>query len=200
MQIIHPSGRRLRTAFVGALALVVGACSTYGTPLEGIFGEATPPSCPDVRILSKAVSKTNFVDTSGRDLTDIDAEARLADFQALCLEDIDGETGVGNVTVELTTAFQAVKGPANRTGSSSFSYFVTLIDEEQNILSKNVFDVGVGFEGNTFRKIVFDEPVILKIPIKPPLRGAMFSVYIGMQLSEEDLRYNERVGQTLLDG
>lgn len=198
---LAPSTLVSRRPLITALMVVMlSACSTYGTPLEGMFGESTPPSCPDVRILAKAVSKTKFIDTSGRDVTDIDSEARLADFQALCVEDIDKDTGVGNVTVELTTAFQAARGPANTSGKAQFPYFVSLIDEERNIISKNVFEVAIGFERNAFKTTVFDEPVVLKIPISPPQRGSMFSIYIGMQLTEDDLQYNERIGASLLDG
>lgn len=189
-----------KTVLAGVLSAGVAACSTSGTPFEGMFGDVLPPSCPDVRILAQAVSNTQFVEGAGRDLTDINAEARLADFQALCQEETDDETGIGTVTVELTTAFVAVRGPANQTRDASFPYFVSLIDEEQNVISKNVFDVVIDFQGNAFRTTVFDEPVVLRIPIRPPLRGSMFSIYLGMQLTEEDLRYNDRIGPTLLDG
>lgn len=187
-----------RIAAFGAALLLV-ACSTDNTPFEGMFGEGSaPPSCPDVRILAAATTLTQFADDGGRDLTDIVAEARLDEFQANCIQDVDPETGVGTVTVEVSPGIEAARGPANRDGTATFPYFVSITDAERNILNKQVFRMTVAFERNSFRQKSFDIPVSLNIPIKPPLSGSSYIVYLGMQLTEQDIDYNNRVGPALL--
>lgn len=189
----------LRRVAAISMAIVLAACSTDNTPFEGIFGEGTaPPSCPDVRILAAATTMTQFAGDGGQDLTDIVAEARLAEFDANCIQDVDPETGIGMVTVEISPGIEAARGPANRDGTATFPYFVSITDTERNILNKQVFNVTVVFERNAFRVRSFDRPVSLNIPIKPPVTGASYIVYLGLQLTEGDIEYNTRVGPALL--
>lgn len=187
-----------RRAFITLAVLTLAGCSTAGTPFEGMFSDPTPPSCPDVRILGGASTQTQFAAGGGQDLTDITAEARFTSFNANCIEDIDPDTGIGTITVELNARFDVVRGPANSTGTATFPYFVTVTDREQNVINKNVFNMNVGFQRNAFRVKALDDTVALVIPIRGERKGADFIVYLGLQLTELDLEYNRRIGPALL--
>lgn len=187
--------------FVTAACLMVAACSTDGGPFEGMFGDPPlPPKCPSVRILQEAASVTVFTDGPGRDLTDVIAEGKIEDFFARCLYDVDDETGEGEVAVELSVTIEAARGPANTEGEAVFPYFVSITDKDRTVLNKSVFGLDVRFAKNAFRVLRQDEPILLRIPLSPPQKGDQFSIYIGLQLTPEQLEYNKRNLPALLDG
>jgi len=203
LHMFSPKRRARALSAVAALCavLLVGACDTEGTPLEGMFGDAPlPPKCPTVKILREAIRVTQFKDDVGRDLTDVTGEARIADFSARCLYSVDDETGKGEVGVELTVAMEVARGPANDAGIADFPYFVSITDKQKNILTKRVVPFHVQFKKNAFQLALIDQPLLLRIPIKPPTKGDAFLIYIGLQLTPEQLDYNAKNSPALLGG
>lgn len=201
MPSIHRSRTR-RPATTGRLLaaiLVLGLGACAGQNLAGVFGGRTlPPDCPDVRILSDAATHTRFADGDGRDLTDIVAEARLDGFQANCREKIDARTKSREVTLELAAIFDVIRGPASTGNAATFQYFVAITDLDRNVLGKEVFDLPVSFERNSFRSTVQDTSVVLLIPMAPSDSGSSYLVYLGLQLSDRDLDHNRKIGPALL--
>lgn len=196
-----PGIRRFAGLWAVCASLLLAACSTDGTPFEGMFGDPPlPPRCPKVRVLQEAAGVTQFIDGPGRDLTDVVAEARIADFQARCLYDVDDETGEGEVAVEIRVGIEAARGPADSDGRAEFPYFVSIADEDRNVLTKSVFRMPFRFTANAFRLVKFDEPLLLRIPIEPPQRGDRYLIYIGLQLTREEYEYNKNNMPSLLGG
>ena len=85
--------------------------------------------------------------------------------------------------------FEVIRGPANETRNGQFNYYVAIANSEGSILAKKVFNTGFEFEGNRNR-IGGLEELTQKIPLRPGERGEDFEIYVGFQLSPEQLDYN----------
>jgi hypothetical protein len=161
-------------------ALLLAACSS---------GESTlAPPCPTIVIVQELASLTQFKPGEGRDLTDVVLEGKITGFDGFCETDLDKDIAQA-VEVELRVVFTAARGPANTDRKGSYSYFVALADREGDTVQKHVFDSTVEFPGNRNRVAPFEE-LTLKVPLKPGESGANYTVYVGFQLTPEQLDYN----------
>lgn len=169
----------------GSLALVLAfALAACNRPPEG-----PPPPCPQILVPRETASATQFAEGPGRDLTDVVFEARVDRFSGFCETDIDYDDKTGEVEVELYLFFDAVRGPANTSRQGKLSYYVAIADKEENILQRRVFDSDVVFEGNRHRLQVREE-LTQTIPLSAGQLGDDFRIYVGLQLSEEQLEFN----------
>ena len=94
--------------------------------------------------------------------------------------------------VQLAPVFTLNRGAANTDRKADFTYFVSVV-RDQEILSKQLFEIESTFPGNRSRIVVKDDdpPVTIDIPL--PYRGAEqeFEVLVGFQLTAEELRHNQ---------
>ncbi len=168
--------------------LAVAALATGCTPL---MLEERP--CPTINILSDAASVTRFRDGPGRDIIDVAYEGEIRDILAAkCEHDIDKDSGEGLLTVKFSLVIGAGLGPAADDRKPAFDYFVSITDGSFNILQKEPFRFPVEFPGNRTRVTAEDEKVTLDIPLKAGQDGRDFEIFIGFQLSQEQLEYNRR--------
>lgn len=175
-----------RLAALAAAGLLAGACT--------VFESAPPPPCPEVVQVEGASNITKFVDGPGRDLIDVLFEGGINDATGLCEYDVDDETGAGTLAVEMTVALDLGRGPANRDRRAQVGYFIAITDTERNILNKQNFQGSVEFPGNKTKLVWLDEPVYLSIPLKGGQTGRDFLIFVGFDVSEEELRFNrERI-------
>ena len=190
----------LRKLFIGlGMAFFVSACSDIKVPdLNPFSKDVPPPSCPSVRVLGDAKTITKFREGEGRDLIDILFEGKLLDISGACAYEIDNETLEGILTMEVAPVIAASRGPADRTRTAGFEYFVALFDDKRTLLSKETFAVRVSFAGNVTRLAVKDEPVLLEVPLKEALKGGAYEVIVGFTLNKEELHYNRRRGRSAL--
>ena len=166
---------------------------------EKIIGKALP--CPRVSILADAATITRFKEGAGRDLIDVDFKGALTEFRGSCGYDIDEYTDSGTMSIDLAVAMDLERGPANRSREIGVEYFISVTDSSKRVLNKEIFDVKVTFPGN--RTVLTwsedpDKPIILTIPLKAGERGRDFNIFVGFQLSPEELLYNRRRGRTNL--
>lgn len=181
----HPSRRHRGAIIAVALSLltpaVLSACS------GGVFGggEEERP-CPPVRIDKTASTLTQFRPDGGRDLTDMTLQAELVGYQGTCQYDDDDRV----VEVEVTLAFTAVLGPGARAREQSFRYFVAIPRYFPNPVGKRVFDARLVFPDNTDRIRYVGEELRLRLPLDLGESGAAYPVYLGFQLTPEELEYN----------
>ena len=98
--------------------------------------------------------------------------------------------------MEITLIMRATNGPAARPGPIILPYFVSVTDAEKNVLNKAAFEVAVDFPKTRSRQLVTDAPVKLEIPIAKGQTGAEYGIFIGYQLTREELQYN-RSGRTI---
>jgi hypothetical protein len=96
------------------------------------------------------------------------------------------------LTANFSLVIGAGIGPAADDRKTVFDYFVSVTDESLNILQKEFFRFPVEFPGNRTRITVEDEKVALDIPLKAGQDGSHFEIFIGFQLSQEQLEYNRR--------
>lgn len=183
------------TALLAGTAVVLLA--TLATTACSMFDKTPPPPCPDVSVLGDAAHVTKFVDGPGRDLIDVRYEGDIADASGSCNYDINKETKAGTLDVEMTVAMDLSRGPAEHGGTVPVSYFVAITGKDKQILNKQHFSADVTFPPNTSELAWRDEPVYLSIPLKAGETGDDFQVFVGYDLSQDELQYNrKRVGVT----
>ena len=149
---------------------------------------ALAPQCPHIIIVKDTAEFTAFRPGPGRDLTDVVLDARINGFDGECETDLESNRSV-KVTVDLQLIFEATRGPANKTREGNFSYYVAIANRRGNIIAKKVFDTELEFEGNRNR-IGGVEELTQEIPLRPDELGEDFDIFVGFQLSPEQLDYN----------
>ncbi len=164
--------------------LSLAACAGAGTNVSG------GPPCPNVAVIGDMSVVTKFRPGLGRDLTDVILEARITDYDGSCDTDMNEGAG-GEVQVEMRLMIEIERGPANAERRGVFQYFIAIGDRERNILAKEVFTTEVAFEGNRNRMTTVEELTQI-IPLRQGEFGDDYSIYVGFQLSEDELLYNRR--------
>lgn len=164
------------------LAVLLGGCEN---PKDII-----PPVCPKASILHEASTLTRFKEGAGRDLIDVDFEAEITSISGECGYDIDDDTGIGNIEMRVRARFEFIRGPANIDSTVNFDYFVVLTDVASEVISKQMFPFESDFWTNRTVITDRDAPVDLIIPVKSGQNGEDFLVYVGFQLSRDELQYN----------
>lgn len=168
------------------LIMTLAACGSFNP-----FREAKPEPCPRITILKNTASQTVFKEGEGRDLIDVIHEASLVNVYSACIYDVDYDSRAGTITMQVAPEVQAMRGPANSTKKAEFEYFVALVDDNEKILNKSIFPMMIGFPGNLTRnQIREEEPVNITIPTDGSKDGEDYEVYVGMQLTAEQMEYN----------
>jgi hypothetical protein len=90
----------------------------------------------------------------------------------------------------MSAQFIATRGPADRTRKAPFSYFVAIADNDDNVLARQNFDTTIAFPGTQTRNGV-EEDIDQLIPIKTGQQGSDFHIYIGFNLTPEEIAYNQ---------
>ena len=173
-----PSRIAILLAALAATVLVAGCDQT----------RRQPPACPAIVVVGETAELTQFRPGPGRDLTDVVAEGRIDRFDGFCETDRNRD-GTGEVSVELQVFVVIARGPANTTRTASYEYFVAIADTSERILAKQTFSADVAFEDNRNRLTAF-ETLEQKIPLAVNQDGGAFTVYIGFQLTPDQLAYN----------
>ncbi len=146
----------------------------------------TPPPCPPVYIMSDAAKITKYRSGGGRDLTDVEMEGEVVAFKGDCVYDAKG----GEVTLQL--AFELRRGPAAAGRTLDVTYFVAVPKFYPAPEAKGVFTFPVTFPDTVDRIRVTDEEVSLRLPVRTKELIDNYEVYIGFQMSPEELEMSRR--------
>lgn len=96
-----------------------------------------------------------------------------------------------NMIVDLDIIFHAATGPqaANDSGRASFSYpyFMAITDENNAILTKEIFAASIKFD-HGWVEATHEESLRQLIPMQEA--GREYRIMVGFQLNEEELAYN----------
>ncbi len=179
---------RLRTA-AAALALAIGLSACADGRLPWTSRSIVQP-CPDYRVLADAARLTRFRPGPGRDLTDIDFEVQVVDVLLGCETDVSKKTLAGEMEVDVALAFAVARGPANRTRSADFAYFISVTDLNKKVLYREEFGISAVFPGNRSRRQVNSEPIILQLPLSKELDSKKYLIFAGLKLTRDELRFN----------
>ncbi len=169
--------------------------------------------CPGLSVLRDAATITKFRPGGGRSEADIIYQGEITDARITCVHDLRKPKKTGNfmtdmlaraapppqdgtMKMEIILIMRATNGPAARPGPIILPYFVSVTDAEKNVLNKAAFEVAVDFPKTRSRQLVTDAPVKLEIPIAKGQTGAEYGIFIGYQLTREELQYN-RSGRTI---
>jgi hypothetical protein len=165
---------------LATLGLLLAACS--GPVFER---EETRP-CPPVRMEATTADLTRFRPGPGRDLTDVVLEAELTGYQGECQYDDDARS----VRVDLVLAFSASLGPAATDRQQAFEYYVAIPRFYPDPKGKQVFESTIVFPENTNRVRYVGEELSIEVPLGADGAAAEVPVYIGFQLTAEQIEYN----------
>jgi len=171
--------------------IVLGALSVAGCSSN----DAPPPTqiCPHISAFPDAEMLTKFAIGTGRDLTDVDHEIKIVDIRYGCTYTED-ENENPILAVAVAPVFAAERGPANSDRQARFTYYVAIAGPKRTILNKQTFDLQVNFPGNRSRVTVSpdDPPVTIDIPPVAGRSGPQYHVFVGLQLTPDELEYNRR--------
>ncbi|MGF1629860.1 MAG: hypothetical protein ACFCUT_10345 [Kiloniellaceae bacterium] len=161
---------RLLLGFVG-LSLLAGCAS-----------EPETRPCPRAVVLNDASRQVKF-NGPGRDLTDVLFEASIATGRLVCEYDDDV------LDVDLQVQVVALRGPANNDRLANIRYFVAVSQTDQTVLARESFDIAIPFPGNRTRVSGLEE-IGQVISLPAGLDGGDYLIYVGLELSREELEYN----------
>ncbi len=162
----------------GAAMIVLAGCGMFG-------GKTVKVACPRAGILKDAAAITKFRPGVGRDLTDVVYQARLVNLKAAC------KYGRKGVTVDMTLALAAERGPAIQGSTVTLEYFVAIAGPGGAILAKKEFTTPVAFPNNVTQARVADELQQI-IPLPSGASAANHRIIVGFQLQRAELEYNRQ--------
>jgi hypothetical protein len=158
------------------VVLFVGACTTANN--------ADVVACPNVHVLKSLGEFVRFAPELGHDLTDVATEAWIERVGGDCILEN------GEYIVDLSIGIIARRGPANRKGSMDLRYFVAVSDRQDNILQRQSFQTSALF--GAFKSTTFTDALELRIPVAKGVDGDAYTIFVGFELSPDELRYNRQ--------
>jgi hypothetical protein len=163
----------IQAAWLLAITIVLSACSKETE--EKI-------ACPDVEVLRGLGELVRFRPGPGRDATDVLIEAWVDRVGGECF--LNGN----ELQVDLNVRIVMRRGPATKTDRAKVGYFVAITDLNRNVLSRQPFETNAAFSSR--KTIIFEDVLDLVIPLQPGLLTDGFSIYVGLTLSEQELKFN----------
>lgn len=152
--------------------------------LAGCGPSERMPPCPKIFLSSDISTLTRFRPGGGHDLTDIDFQAELLGYSGSCKYEKN------KLTITLAVGFGVTRGPAS-SREARFNYFVAIPKLYPSPAAKVDFDVAYPFPQGAARGEFKDE-VEVDIPLAERNTGPSNEIYIGLQLTVEELEYNRK--------
>jgi hypothetical protein len=155
------------------LLLTAAACSSSTTSSTVVSA-----SCPRVAVLNELSELVRFRPGAGRDLTDVELEAKFSGLSYGCRYDRE------SVNVQVEVEIETTRGPAMAQAKDGFQYFAAITNPAGDIVAKETFSTEVEFKGNNTR-LVFSDELTQRIPLLDRTTGPNWSVLLGLQLTDE---------------
>lgn len=164
----------VRSVLLLGLVFFLAACGNKN-PLE-----VTVSRCPAVAVVGDAGTLTRFKG-DGRNVEDVAFTASIMDVRLTCEEADD-------VNSRVTFSVGAKAGEAFNGGSVTLPYFIVVLKDNSQIVTKRVFDVTLRFDNNGHA--MSNEVIAQHIPTIEQARRYNYEVLVGFQLSAQDAVYN----------
>jgi hypothetical protein len=176
-------------ALVHAVRPALAAASLLALAGCGAFQAEDKRKCPEIRFDAATSDLTRFRPGPGRDVTDITLTGEMAGYQGSCQYDDEG------VTVEMYLSFSMALGPAATDRATDFQYFVAIPQYFPAPSAKSIYTARAEFPNNVNRVRYRDEEVAIRIPLDKDESAAGLEIYVGFQLTPDELRYNQSKGR-----
>ncbi|SDE21614.1 MULTISPECIES: hypothetical protein [Kordiimonas] len=164
----------VRSVILFGLVFLLAACGNRN-PLE-----VTVSRCPAVAVVGDAGTLTRFEGQS-RNVEDVAFTASIMDVKLTCEEAED-------VTSQVTFSVAANKGEAFKGGSVTIPYFVVVMKDNSQIITKKIYDVTLNFDRDG--RAVSREVLEQHIPTIAQARRYNYEVLLGFQLTAQDAVFN----------
>ena len=172
--------------------VLLSGCDTY---MGGITDSDVRMDCPPVKILSEASSITRYTEGTKRTILDVNFSGKITGIKGRCFYEFDSEIGEGTVGINVVTKFKMRRGAANKSQQADFQYFVSVVNNDKKILEKRTFNYSTKFSKKRSWVKDEDSPIELTIPlIGEQTEQKNYTVYVGFQLSQEELEFNRKKG------
>lgn len=179
--------RTFTLAAIAASAVALAGCGSFSS------SEKTKPRvrCSNVLLERSTADLVAFRPGPGRDLTDVMYEAQFTGYTGDCSVARDGSS----ITLTVQPTFAVTRGPAWPGGTQQISYFVAIPAFYPAPEAKKIYSVPFSFpEGTATSVVLRDEKVTLQVPV--PEGGTQAPpVYLGFQLTPDQLEYNREVAR-----
>jgi hypothetical protein len=163
----------IRFFVLTALLLVIAACNR--NPLEVVVSR-----CPAVAVIGDLGTFTKF-EGAGQTTDDVAFTASLLQVRSDCEESSDV---VGETSFEIA----AQSGPALKNTTVVLPYFVAVLKDNSQIVSKKIFETTLVFDSNGYA--VSREVIGQYIPTIEQTRRYNYEVLLGFQIDPQDVVYN----------
>jgi hypothetical protein len=190
----NPYMRRPIIAFIMAGFLPLMGCQTLGLSRAPQIVLDPGPVCPATAVLSDAATVTKLkpgVAGAMAKATDISFQAEMSQARLDC----NYARAENKLTISVKFAVKASRGPAGAASNPQLPYFIAIIDSDNAVLVKNVYNSQPQLEGrsnNTYTETVSDLPV----PLAMDRRPSDYEILTGFQLTPDELAYN-RIPRTI---
>jgi hypothetical protein len=163
----------VRNLVMAALLLTVAACNK--NPFEVVVSR-----CLAVAVVGDLGTVTKF-DGSGHTTNDVEYTASIMDLTGNCEEAED-------VRSEVSFTVGANAGPAMSGRSVTVPYFVAVLKDNSQIVSKKVFDVTLRFDSEGKASSV--QTIGQHIPTIEQARRYNYELLVGFQMEAQEVVYN----------
>ncbi len=168
--------------------LLIGACGKFS-----ILDTPIVLKCPEYFIIEEAAGRIQFRDGPGRDIVDIEDKAQIGNIDLGCISNVKTNTNAGSMDLEIAPIFGVERGAADRDQKATLPYFISITDQNRNILYREAFKFNVSFAGNKTRLIAKAPLVKIEIPITSERRSSFYRIYVGMELTKDQLAHNRKL-------
>jgi hypothetical protein len=162
----------------GALSLAACASSNPEPP---------PAACPSTLFLDGAEQTAVYIPDAGTEprADQLRYQAVLSGLSSVCRYVDEG------VEVDLTFSLTAGRGPAFSTTPEEVTYFIATVGPDQRILKRDAYSAELDFEEG-YAGARWSEQLTLLIRSITPARGSYYTLFIGFQLDDEELKRREQ--------
>lgn len=144
-----------------------------------------PDVCPMPTILEDLQELVRFKPGMGTDISQAQFHVKLNTFSGIC--DIDKE----EITLTINLDMTAIRGAALVQVNTQFALRVWILDRQKRVLTRHRFPILAKFEGRDSR-IDYSHEFDVIIPQRKDHAPPDWLVYLGLELSKEELAYNRR--------
>lgn len=179
----------VKTKIIVAAAALVALSACSAMPFTG---DPIVQPCPDYFILEEAASLTQFRDGPGRDLIDVEYQAEMRTIALGCLSDIDTDTRIGEMEVEIAPVVGVELGAAFNGQETTLETFIAVMNPEDKVLYREAISIPISFQGNLTRLIVKAPQTTVALPITPDVSSRYYRIYGGFALTPSQVDYNRK--------